>query len=158
MADVNYFVFRANGEFGAIHIGDADDDEIFKQLMKVFKTDAGPIYDNYQCTTLSTFSADDVSMVADCTLVRNFQKELKGFGFELFACWHEHSKALYQLGVYEKNRYLPGDGVYGPVVLRAQLLKEEIAVEVPVSTALFVAEKIVKAKGDSVDSIFSRNE
>lgn len=156
MADVNYFIFYANGEFGAIHIGKADDDEIFETLVKVFKTNAGPIYDNYQCATMRTFSADDVMIVADSggDIVRNFQKELKGFGFELFACWHEHSKALAQLGVYEKNRYLSGNDIYGPVVLRAQLLRNDIAVEVPVSTALYVAEMIVKAKGDSIDSIF----
>lgn len=129
MADVNYFVLYANGEVASIHIGEADDDQIFETLMNIFRTKAGPIYDNYQCTTMSIFSAEDVAMVAnsdDATdVVRNFQKDLNGFGFELFACWHEHSKALCQLGVYDKNRVLSRkefDNIYGPVVLRAQLL------------------------------------
>lgn len=148
MADVNYFVLYANGEVSAIHIGEADEDQIFETLMSIFRTKAGPMYDNYLCTTMSIFSAEDVAMVAnsvDATdVVRNFHKDLNGFGFELFACWHEHSKALYQLGVYDKNRFLSGkdfDYIYGPVVLRAQLLQEEAAVEVPVSDALYVAEK-----------------
>lgn len=157
MSDLNYFVLHANGDFGAIPIGEADDDEIFKILLKVFKTNSGPFFDNYRCSTMRTFSADDVSMVADSVVAREFKKELAGFGFELFGCWHVYSKALFQRGVYEKNRYLSGGRfgkIYGPLVVRAQVLRNDIAVEVPVSTALYVAEKIMKAKGDSIDSIF----
>lgn len=157
MADVNYFVLHANGDVGAIHIGEADDDEIFEILLKVFKT-GSPCLDNYECSTMCTFSADDVSLVADSdsanVVVRNFREKLAGFGFELFACWHIHGKALHQLGVYEKNRFLSGHDIYGPIVIRAQLLRNDIAVEVPVSTALYVTGMIVNAKGDSIDSIF----
>lgn len=161
MSELNYFVLHANGDFGALHIGEADDDEIFEMLLKVFKTNSGPFFDNYECSTMCTFSADDVSIVADSDgatdIVMDFQKELGGFGFELFGCWHMYGKALFQLGVYEKNSYLSGgefDNIYGPLVVRAQVLRDDIAVEVPVSTALYVAEMILKAKGDSIDSIF----
>lgn len=40
--------------------GDANDDEIFKQLMKVFATIRGYSYDNYQTDTVAVFSAEDV--------------------------------------------------------------------------------------------------
>lgn len=160
MADLNYLVLYSNGEVGAIHIGDVDDEELFSKLIAIFKTSAGPICDNYVCRTMSTCSAHDISLLQKSgvrdDVVADFSSKLNGHGFEIFACWHQYGKALYQAGVYEKNEFLSGFDVYGPLVIRAQVDQDETdPVEVPASTALYLAEKIFKAKGVSVDTIFN---
>ena len=124
--------------------------------MEVFTTKRGYFYDNYDSQTISSFTSDDVALVVEENdTTRKFGASLNGNGFELFACWHEHGRQLYEEGVYKENHFLDESGiiVYGPIVLRAQII-QDTAVEVPASNALYVAELIVKAKGKSPDIIF----
>lgn len=161
MDELNYMVLYTDGAVGAMHIGDADDDEIFEKLIAVFKTELGDKFDNYETHTMSTYTADDVAMVINSAdsddALKEFASSLNGNGFEIFACWHEHGAVLHEAGFYGENHFLSGKGrkrIYGPVILRAQILQDG-AVEVPVSSATVVAEMIVKAKGVSLDCIFT---
>ena len=156
---MDYLVLYSDGGFGVLAIGDdADDHKIFKKLMEVFTTERGYFYDNYESQTISIFTSDDVALVVEENdTTRKFGESLKGHGFELFACWHDHGRQLYEEGVYKENHFLDESGltVYGPIVLRAQIIQDPAtAVEVPASHALYVAELIVKAKGESTDIIF----
>jgi len=157
MDELSYLVLYADGGFGVMHIGDADDDEIFRKLMKVFATDRGYFYDIYQTDTVCVCSAQDVSALVkldgtDDTL-KAFASSLQGHGFELFICWHEHSRELYESGVYkDSNIFFENcrrEKMFGPVVLRAQMHQDDAAapaVEVPALVALYVAEQIAKAR------------
>ncbi|CAN0246553.1 unnamed protein product [Ectocarpus sp. 6 AP-2014] len=158
MDEINYLVLYADGGFGVMPIGDADDDEIFRKLMKVFATDRGYFYDNYQTDTLCVCSAQDVSALVELDgandTLKAFASSLQGHGFELFICWHEHSRELHDSGVYKNcNMFFEENSrrekMFGPVVLRAQVYQDDAAaaaVEVSASVALYVAEKIVNAK------------
>ena len=156
MDELNYLVLYADGGFGVLPIGDADDDQIFRKLMGVFTTERGYLYDNYETETICNLTPEDVAMVVDENEVtREFGESLNGHGFELFACWHDRGRQLHEAGVYKENRFLESRlTIYGPVVLRAQICETEVPVEIPTSHALYVAEMIVKAKGGSTDIIF----
>lgn len=161
MDELNYMMLYADGAVGAIHIGDADEDEIFLTMLSVFHTSLGGFFDNYKTRTMSAFTANDVSMVVNSNDsddgVKKFVSELNGKGFKLSACWHENDLVFQREGAQSENRFFLGKGcerIFGPVIVRAQI-DQDNAVEVPASTAMVVAEMIVRAKGMSLDCIFT---
>lgn len=161
MDELNYMALYPDGKVDVIHIGDADDDEIFLTMLSVFKTPLGGFFDNYTTSVISTFTANDVFVIVNSDhsddAVKEFVSSLNGNGFEISACWHENDLVHHRGGLYEENRFVYGRGlkrIYGPVVLRARIQQDD-KVEVPASTAMVVAEMIVKAKGLPLDFIFT---
>lgn len=163
MAELNYMMLYADGGVGAIHIGDADEDEIFLTMLSVFNTSLGGFFDNYKTRTMSAFSASDVSIVVNSNDsddgVKQFVSALDGKGFKLSACWHENDLVFQREGPQSENRFFYGKGcdrIFGPVIVRAQIDQDDaVKVQVPASTAMLVAEMIVRAKGMSLDCIFT---
>lgn len=161
MDDLNYMVLFPDGKVDVLHIGDADEDEIFLTMLSVFKTPLGGFFDSYKTRTMSAFTANDVSMIVNSDDsddgVKKFFSALNGKGFELSACWHKNDLVHHRSGFYEENRFFHGKGyerMFGPVIIRARI-DQDNTVEVPASTAVVVAELIVKAKGMSLDCIFT---
>ena len=159
---VNHVVIEADGRVRVLDI----QDEGLQSVRDVFVTDENRDAD-YISKRLCTLSASDVAFAATSesasASTKAFVASLGGDGLELFMCVHEKGELLHASGVYQENRFLVERGcgkVYGPVVLRAQLLGSSRSsptddpVQVRASNAFDVAEVFIKAKGRSVDSMF----
>lgn len=160
MKELNYIVLYPDGKEDVLHIGDADDDEIFLTMLSVFETPLGGFFDNYRTRTLYTFTANDVSIIANADDsgdgVKEFVSALHGKGFEIYTCWHENHVVFQREGVHGENRFLCGENrerIFGPVVIRSRVDQED-AVEVPASNAMAVATMILKSNGQALEQKF----
>lgn len=125
-------------------------------LGKIFGMTDGE--ENVYDMTVAEFTKQDIQQAH---FDRVFIDYLGGNGFNLYVNVHIDSLLLYRRGVFQENKCLANrgcKGVYGPVVISAQIVGDDGFFErkfMPASIALPMAEHIFLSKDKPKGSIFS---